>query len=491
MSQIEPYTLTARKIATAVQSGDLRMQDVAAFYLDRTDRFACELNTHLYWSKDVVAQQVRFQEERLGRGEKLPLAGVPVLLKDNICAKDMPTTCASRILADFRPVYDASVVARLRAAGAIIFGKANCDEFAMGSSGENSAFGPTQNPWDRTRVPGGSSSGSAAAVAADLVPVALGSDTGGSVRQPAAFCGVVGLKPTYGLVSRFGLVAYGSSLDQIGPITRTVDDAALLLDVISGHDPQDSTSLAVSPTQTAASLTASKPLAGLKLGLVRELWADGLDQGTRAAVEQAVKIYTTLGATVREIGLPSLQYSISAYYVLATAEASSNLARYDGVRYGYRHEKPGQSLKEMYRRTRSEGFGREVKQRIMLGTYALSAGYYDAYYAKANRARAMITRDFDRAFTQVDLLIAPTAPTTAYKIGEKTRDPLAMYLGDIGTLGANLAGIPAVSIPCGFDAQGMPVGLQLMGPRLSEDKLMKGAQLYEQACHWHRRPQLG
>ena len=358
--------------------------------------------------------------------------------------------------------------------------------FAMGSSNENSAFGPVKNPWDLSRVPGGSSGGSAAAVAAGLVPVALGSDTGGSIRQPAGFCGIAGLKPTYGRVSRYGLVAYGSSLDVIGPLARSVEDLCLLLDAISGHDKRDSTSTALAPTATFDELAAKPSIKGLRLGVVREFFAEGIDTPTRAALDAALEVWRGLGATVSEVSLPSLKYSIPSYYVIATAEASANLARFDGVRYGHSHREKSQSLRQLYNRSRSEGFGREVKQRIMLGTFTLSSGYYDAFYAKAVRARQVVTKDFERAFNSSDLLISPTSPTTPFKIGEKAQDPLAMYLSDICTIGINLAGIPALSIPCGFDGD-LPIGMQLMAKPFAEGALLQAAHAFEAASQWHRR----
>jgi aspartyl-tRNA(Asn)/glutamyl-tRNA(Gln) amidotransferase subunit A len=485
------FERTAVGIARDVNAGKTSALETAKAYADRTEQYAARLNTHVFFDRRDVERQAATVDARRARGEDMPLAGVPVLIKDNICVEGMPTTCGSKILQGYKPPYHAHVVERLIAAGALIFGKANCDEFAMGSSNENSAFGPVKNPWDLTRVPGGSSGGSAAAVAADLVPVALGSDTGGSIRQPASFCGIVGLKPTYGRVSRFGLVAYGSSLDQIGPLTRTVDDAALVYDVIAGHDARDSTSADRGAAASQAGLREARGqrLAGVRIGLIEELLGDGLVASTRDAVSQAAEVFRELGAEIQRVRIPRLPASIATYYLIATAEASSNLARFDGVRYGHRTAKADVSLREMYLLTRSEGFGREVKQRIMLGTFALAAGYYDAYYAKALSVRALIRRDVETAFTQVDLLLGPTAPTTAYRLGEKSHDPLAMYLGDIGTLTANLAGIPAASIPCGRDAQGLPIGLQLMAPHFAEDALLKGAFLYEQAAgHGVRRP---
>lgn len=479
MSALEPYELTAASISRKIREKSLKIRDVVGFYVDRTQRYSRTLNTHTFFDIESISRQAAIVEQRLDASEQMPLAGVPVLIKDNISTALIPTTCGSKMLKDYRPVYDAHVVERLKNAGAIVFGKANCDEFAMGSTNENSAFGPVKNPWDQTRVPGGSSGGSAAAVAADLVPIALGSDTGGSVRQPAAFCGVVGLKPSYGRVSRYGLVAYGSSLDQIGPITRSVEDAAMVLDIISGHDGRDSTSAREQPTRAREGLRGS--LFGVRFGLVEEFFGNGLDSATRYGLEQAVERLRAEGADIQKISLPTLPYSIAAYYVIATAEASSNLARYDGVRFGHRSELPGQTLKQMYARTRSEGFGREVAQRIMLGTFTLSSGYYDAYYAKAIRAREQIAADFARAFENVDILLSPTAPSIAFSLGAKVDDPLAMYLGDICTTCANLVGLPALSLPCAFDANtGLPVGLQLMAAKYADEALLRAGFAIEQ-----------
>ncbi len=491
MADLKPFGLTASSISEGVTSGALSMRDVAHFYCRRTEAKAKELNCFLHWNEAEVLAQVDVQENRLRKGENLPLAGVPVVVKDNICTLGVPTTCGSKILEGFKPPYEARVVELLKKAGAVVFAKANCDEFAMGSSNENSAYGAVKNPWDHARVPGGSSGGSAAAVAADLAPIALGSDTGGSIRQPAGFCGIVGLKPTYGLVSRYGLIAYGSSLDQVGPMSRTVEDAALVLDAIAGHDRRDSTSSSQPAVATLPFLKAGQGAKGLRIGLVKEFFGDGLDDSTRQALAKAVETLKRLGATVGDVSLPYLNYSIPSYYVIATAEASANLARFDGVRYGYRYSEPGQSLKDMYRQSRSRGFGREVKQRIMLGTFALSSGYYDAFYAKANRARQLIKEDFAKAFESFDLLISPTSPTTAFKLGEKTQDPLAMYLSDICTIGINLAGIPGISVPCGFDEKGLPIGMQIMAKPFDEATLLKGAYAYEQACKWHERRPAG
>jgi len=408
----------------------------------------------------------------------MPLAGVPVAIKDNICVRGMQTSCGSRILGPYHPPYNAAAIERLMDAGAVIIGKTNCDEFAMGSSNENSAFGPVKNPWDTARVPGGSSGGSAAAVAAGIVPVALGSDTGGSVRQPASLCGVVGVKPTYGRVSRYGLVAFGSSLDQIGVFAQQAADAAAVLQVISGRDPHDATTADVPVPNYAAGLNTD--IKGLRLGIAREFLGKGLDDEVRAAIEKGIDAYRDLGAEIVDIDLPHAKYAIAVYYIIATAEASSNLARYDGVRYGFRAEE-APALRDMYRKTRDEGFGAEVKRRVMLGTYVLSAGYYDAYYLKAQKVRTLLRQDFAKAFEKCDAVLTPTAPTPAFLFGEKVDDPLAMYLNDIFTVTANLAGIPGISVPCGVSTDGLPIGLQLLGPYWSEATLFRLAHAYQQA----------
>ncbi len=417
----------------------------------------------------------------------LPLGGVPIAIKDNINVTGQPCTCASRILRDYVSPYDATVIRKLRAAGAIPFGKTNLDEFAMGSSTENSSVQTTRNPWDHSRVAGGSSGGSAAAVASAQAFAALGSDTGGSVRQPAAHTGCVGLKPTYGRVSRFGLVAYASSFDQVGPLTRNVRDAALVLNAIAGPDPQDSTCLDEPPPDFTAQLGTD--IRGLKLGLVKEFMSQGIESGVASSIQRAVEHFAALGAEIVEVSLPHTDYAVAVYYVLATAEASANLARFDGVRYGHRAEKP-QNLLDHYERTRAEGFGAETKRRIILGTYALSAGYYDAYYLRAQKVRELIRRDFVRVFQQVDALVAPTSPTPAFKIGERNKDPLQLYLADIFTIGANLTGTCAISLPCGFtltDEGGrLPIGLQLLGQALDEARLFQFAYAYEQSTDWHK-----
>ena len=425
------------------------------------------------------------------------LAGIPIAIKDNICVRGLQTSCGSRILGAYHPPYNATAIERLNSAGAVIIGKTNCDEFAMGSSNENSAFGPVRNPWDTARVPGGSSGGSAAAVAARIVPVALGSETGGSVRQPASLCGIVGLKPTYGRISRYGLVAFGSSLDQIGIFGRNARDVGSVLNVIAGRDPHDATTADVPVPDYAAEIargldsnsSSSSSSGGVRIGVPRELFGEGLDRDVRAAVERAIEAYRELGAQIVEIELPHAKYCIAVYYILATAEASSNLARYDGVRYGFRAEE-SKELREMYRRTRDEGFGAEVKRRIMLGTYVLSSGYYEAYYRKAQLVRSLIKRDFERAFTECEAILTPTTPTPAFLLGEKADDPLAMYLNDIYTCTANLAGIPGISIPCGLSTDGLPIGFQLMGTYWSEPTLLRLAHAYEQAHPFTARPRV-
>ncbi len=417
----------------------------------------------------------------------LRLAGVPIAVKDNICVRGLQTSCGSRILGPYHPPYNATAIERLIDAGAVVISKTNCDEFAMGSSNENSAFGPVRNPWDVSRVPGGSSGGSAAAVAAGIVPVALGSDTGGSVRQPAALCGVIGLKPTYGRVSRYGLVAFGSSLDQIGVFARNAQDAAAVLEIIAGRDPHDATTADV-PVPNYIGET-EKSIEGLRLGVSRSLMGEGLDDEVRAAIEKAIDAYQDLGVKIVDIDLPHAKYAIAVYYIIATAEASSNLARYDGVRYGFRAEE-APALRQMYRKTRDEGFGAEVKRRIMLGTYVLSAGYYEAYYLKAQKVRMLLRQDFANAFQTCDAILTPTTPTPAFKFGEKVDDPLAMYLNDIYTVTANLAGAPGVSVPCGLSSEGLPIGMQLLGPYWSEATLLRLTRGYQSAYPFEHRPRI-
>ena len=439
--------------------------------------------------KEQALQTAKEVDEKIAKGENLPpLAGIPLALKDNINLKDTKTTASSKILENFVSPYDATVSKKLKENLIPILGKVNLDEFAMGSSTENSAFKITRNPWDTNKVPGGSSGGSAASVAGFEATLALGSDTGGSIRLPASFCGIVGMKPTYGRVSRYGLIAFASSLDQIGPFARSVEDAALLLEAISGHDPHDSTSLNM--PVPAFSKALGKDIKGAKVGVIKELLGEGVSADVKKAIESAIQKYKELGAEIVEISLPLLEYSIGVYYILATAEASSNLARFDGVKYGHRTKDP-KNLLEMYTKTRAEGFGDEVKRRIMLGTYALSAGYYDAYYKKAQQLRRLIKEDFDRAFEKVDILVSPTCPNTAFEIGSKISDPLSMYLTDIGTISANLAGIPGMSLPCGYDADGMPIGLQILAPALQEEKMFNMAYNFEQATDfWKKQPEI-
>ena len=440
------------------------------------------LNAFLEIDREGALQRAAEIEKSGNQG---PLAGIPIAVKDNICVRGLQASCGSKILGNYHPPYNATVIERLINAGAVVIGKTNCDEFAMGSSNENSAFGPVKNPWDTTRVSGGSSGGSAAAVAAGIVPVALGSDTGGSVRQPASLCGVLGLKPTYGRNSRYGLVAFASSLDQIGVFARKAEDVANVLGVIAGRDRFDSTTADVPVADYAADLTGD--LKGARLGLPRELFGKGLDDEVKRSVGSVVDVYRELGAEIVDVQLPHAGYAIAVYYVIATAEASSNLARFDGVRYGFRAEET-RELRQMYRKTREEGFGPEVKRRIMLGTYVLSAGYYDAYYRKAQQVRTLIKNDFLKAFESCDAIITPTAPTPAFAIGEKVDDPLAMYLNDIYTVTANLAGVPGISVPCGLSSERLPIGFQLMGPYWSEGMLLKLAHGYEQVRPFTERP---
>ncbi len=445
------------------------------FSITAAERLNETLNAFLEIDREGALKRAEEIEKSSKSGA---LAGIPIAVKDNICVRGMQASCGSRILGNYHPPYNATVIERLTNAGAVVIGKTNCDEFAMGSSNENSAFGPVRNPWDTTRVSGGSSGGSATAVAAGIVPVALGSDTGGSVRQPASLCGVIGLKPTYGRNSRYGLVAFASSLDQVGIFAREVEDVARVLGVIAGRDPHDATTADVPVPDYAAALTGD--LKGARLGFPRKLFGEGLDDDVKKSVESVVEVYRDLGVEIVDIELPHARYAIAVYYIIATAEASSNLARFDGVRYGFRAEDTPE-LRQMYRRTREEGFGAEVKRRIMLGTYVLSAGYYDAYYRKAQQVRTLIKHDFLNAFEHCDAIITPTTPTPAFAIGEKVDDPLAMYLNDIYTVTANLAGVPGISVPCGLSSERLPIGFQLVGPYWSEPALFKLAHGYEQA----------
>jgi aspartyl-tRNA(Asn)/glutamyl-tRNA(Gln) amidotransferase subunit A len=481
------HELTAMELRDRIAARQITSVEATRTVLERIERIDPTVGAYLSVFPDRAIEAAQAVDRRIAAGEPVgPLAGVPVAIKDVMCTSFGTTTCGSRILETFHAPYDATAVRRLLAADAIIVGKTNMDEFAMGSSTENSGLKRTVNPWDTSRVPGGSSGGSAAAVAARTCCAALGSDTGGSIRQPAGFCGVVGLKPTYGRVSRYGLVAYGSSLDQIGPVAQTVADAALVLHVIAGHDPADSTSVSESIAPVSDYLEKlNEPVEGLRIGVASGFNA-GADPAVQQAVGRAVDSYRDAGAQVVEVSMPHLDYAIAAYYVIATAEASSNLARYDGVHFGHRTPNPADYI-EVYSKSREEAFGKEVKRRIMLGTYALSSGYYDAYYLKALKVRNLIRADFVRAFEQCDVICMPVAPTTAFKVGEKADDPLKMYLSDIYTIGVNLSGIPGISIPCGFDEAGLPIGLQIIGPAFGEAKLLRIARMYEARTEWHTK----
>ena len=496
---MDPTRSTAVALLARMNAGAITAEEVTKAYLDRAGRLEPKVHAFLHRDDEKALAQARDVDARRRSGKPVgALAGVPIALKDVLCTKGEPTTCASRMLKDFRPPYNATVIEKLIAADAIPVGKTNMDEFAMGSSTENSAFGPTRNPWDLDRIPGGSSGGSAAAVAADFAPISLGSDTGGSIRQPAALCGIVGLKPTYGRVSRYGLIAFASSLDQIGPFAHDLADTALLLKIISGRDPRDATSVDEPVPDYPASLDT--PPERLRIGLVREFFGEGLDPEVDAAVREAIRVYEAAGASVKEVSLPHSKYGAPAYYLVAPAECSSNLARYDGTIFGHRaadfaattpEEEAFPPLIRMMMASRAEGFGPEVKRRIMLGTFALSAGYADQYYNQALKVRRLIRNDFDAAFREVDVLLGPTTPTAAFKLGEKTADPLAMYLSDIYTITTNLAGIPGLSLPCGLTASGLPIGLQLMAPAFAEETLLRTARVFEKGTDWHaKRPGL-
>jgi aspartyl-tRNA(Asn)/glutamyl-tRNA(Gln) amidotransferase subunit A len=468
--------MNADRLVAMYRAGETTVNEVIEGVFENIDNLNEDIRAYISTCKETATREALDLDSRLAEGETIgPLAGVPVAIKDNMNIRGIPTTCGSRILDGYVPPYTATAVERLRQAGAIVVGKTNLDEFAMGSSTENSAFYPTRNPCDLERVPGGSSGGSAASVAAGMALLALGSDTGGSIRQPASLCGVVGMKPTYGRVSRYGLVAFGSSLDQIGPISKSVRECAELLEVISGFDPLDSTSADVEVGDWTASLDHS--IKGCRIGIPKEYFIDGVGRQVRERILEGIKVLESLGCEVEDISLPHTDYAIATYYLIATAEASSNLARYDGVRYGLRETGEG-GLSEMYRRTRMSGFGTEVKRRILLGTYALSAGYYDAYYLKAQKVRTLILRDFENAFKKVDLIVTPTAPTTAFKIGEKADDPLGMYLSDIFTITCNLAGLPGISVPCGSDEGGLPIGMQLIGNHFEEGMLLRAGHQF-------------
>ena len=485
------HKLTLHELQRKFVAGEVSAAEIVRAYFLRINQVEPKVRAYVTTLQESATAEARAIDESLKSWRKtLPLMAMPLAIKDNICTDQVRTTCSSRMLEQFVPPYDATVVAKLRANRALFIGKTNLDEFAMGSSTENSAFGPSRNPWNLAHVPGGSSGGSAAAVAADECAAALGSDTGGSIRQPAAFCGVVGLKPTYGRVSRYGLVAFASSLDQIGPITKCVTDAALLMNVIAGRDGMDSTSADVAVPDYLRAFK-KKDLKKLRVGVPREFFAEGLDPQVEQAVRAAIEELKTLGGEIKEISLPRTDAAVATYYLIATAEASSNLARYDGVRFGLR-SKEAKNLAEMYLKTRAEGFGAEVKRRIMLGTYALSAGYYEAYYGKAQAVRTLIKQDFDAVFKEVDLIVTPVTPTPAFKLGEKLQDPLQMYLSDIYTISVNLAGLPAIAIPCGFSQGGLPIGLQLIGRPFEEEVILRAAHAYEQATNWQaKKPSSG
>jgi len=479
--------LSIKEAHSQLTSRQISSVELTQACLDRIEAVEDRVQSFLTLTPETALAQAEAADRMLAAGEGGPLTGVPVQIKDVMCTEGVPTTCASRMLENFVPVYNATAVEQLLGQGAVMLGKGNMDEFAMGSSCENSAFHPTMNPWDLERVPGGSSGGAAASVASGEAIYALGSDTGGSVRQPAALCGVVGLKPTYGLVSRYGLIAFASSLDQIGPVGRTVMDCALALNAIAGHDPRDATSVDQEPKDYTASL--GQDIKGLRLGVPEEYFVDGMEPGSRKAVDEAISALEGLGASVRPVSLPTTRYALACYYIIAPSECSANLARYDGVKYGYSYQDTN-DMWEALEKTREYGFGPEVTRRVMLGTYALSSGYYDAYYLKAQQARTLIRQDFDRVFQDVDALVTPTSPVTAFKIGEKSGDPVQMYLIDVCTLPVNIAGLPGLSVPCGF-SDGLPVGLQLIGPRFSEETLLRTAHAYESATGWSKaRPAL-
>ncbi len=484
---IMAHSLTIHQLVEQLRAGELSSREATQACLNRVEQVDDRLNAFISVDANDTLAQADAADQSRTAGEDLPLLGVPVAVKDVLAVKDQPLNCASKILGEFNSPYDATVIQKLREAGAVIFGRLNMDEFAMGSSNENSAFGPVRNPWNTDCIPGGSSGGSAVAVAADECIASLGSDTGGSIRQPAALCGCVGLKPTYGRVSRYGLVAFASSLDQVGPFTKDVRDAATLLQVIAGADERDSTNVPEPVPDYRAALSGD--VKGLRIGLPREYQMEGLDPEVKAATDAAVKQLEALGAEVKEISLPHTEYAIATYYIIATAEASANLARFEGVRYGARVD--GADPEEMNRKTRGAGFGEEVKRRIILGTYVLSSGYYDAYYLRAQKVRTLIRQDFLKAFEEVDLIASPTTPTPAFKIGEKAGDPLQMYLSDIYTISCNLAGLCGISVPCGFSETGLPIGLQLLGKPFGESDLLRTAHAYEQATDWRtHRPNL-
>ena len=475
--------MTAAEIGRELRAGKFTSIEVTRHFLERIDHAGKQLNAFITVTPERAMADAKRADARIARGEGGPLTGVPLAHKDIFCTEGVLTSCGSRMLSNFVSPYDATVVERLAVAGMVMLGKTNMDEFAMGSSNETSWYGPVRNPWDGSKVPGGSSGGSAAAVAARLAPVATGTDTGGSIRQPGALTGLTGFKPTYGRVSRYGMVAFASSLDQAGVLAQSAEDAALVLGLMAGHDARDSTSVAVPVPDYAAGLGRS--MKGLRIGVIREFFGEGLEEGTGRAVRTALEGFSAMGATIVELSLPNLPLSVPTYYVVAPAECSSNLSRFDGVRFGHRCKDP-RDLLDMYKRSRGEGFGAEVKRRIMTGTYVLSAGYYDAYYLKAQKVRSLINEDFRRAFSEVDVLMGPTTPTPAFAIGAKVDDPITMYLNDIYTIGANLAGLPAVSVPCGL-VDGLPVGLQIIGPHFAEERLLAAAHAWQLMTDWHRR----
>ncbi|HLB05642.1 MAG TPA: Asp-tRNA(Asn)/Glu-tRNA(Gln) amidotransferase subunit GatA [Thermodesulfobacteriota bacterium] len=478
------YELTIHELHEKLKNKEVSSVEATREVFSRIDAVEDKVRSFVTITRDEAMRQAEEADKRIASGDIRPLTGIPIAVKDIFCTKGIRTTCSSKILENFIPPYDSTVVAKLKKEGAVILGKTNMDEFAMGSSTETSFFGVTRNPWDLDRVPGGSSGGSAASLAASECIASIGTDTGGSIRQPAALCGVVGLKPTYGRVSRYGMIAFASSLDQGGPMTKDVRDAATMLQAMAGHDRMDSTSVDIAVPDYSKALASD--IKGLKIGLPKEYFIEGMNKEVDESVRKAVKDMEGLGAEVVEITLPHTEYAVAVYYLVATAEASSNLARFDGAKYGYRAEN-AKDLLDMYKRTRAEGFGSEVKRRIMLGTYALSSGYYDAYYLKAQKARTLIKKDFDDAFKKCDVIVTPTAPTPAFKIGEKTADPLQMYLSDIFTISVNLAGLPAISLPCGFTGSNLPIGLQIIGKGFDEETVLRAAHAYEQATEWHKK----
>jgi len=481
---MELHNLTIHELKGKLKKRETSAKELTLEFIKRIERVEKDIHSFITLTKDDALKQAEDIDNKIKAGKDLPLLGIPLAIKDLICIRGVRTTCGSKILSNYIPPYDATVIKKMREGGAIFLGKLNMDEFAMGSSTETSHFGVTRNPWNLDVIPGGSSGGSAASVSADECAGSLGSDTGGSIRQPASMCGITGLKPTYGRVSRFGLVAFASSLDQIGPMTKDVTDTAILMNVISGRDPLDSTSADLPVPDFTKSLLNN--VKGLKIGIPKEYFVEGMDGDVEKSVKGAIELFKKLGAEIKEVSLPHTDYAVSAYYVVAPAEASSNLARYDGVKYGYRTDN-SKNLLSMYKKTREEGFGAEVKRRIMLGTYTLSSGYYDAYYLKAQKVRTLIKKDFDDAFKNCDILITPTAPTPAFKIGEKFDNPIQMYLSDIFTISVNLAGVPAISIPCGFSKNGLPIGLQIIGRHFDEETVIRAAYTFEQNTNYHQK----